>query len=285
MEEIEPGKRGIGHRNRLRQRFFEGGIDRFSDEEIVEFLLTLGTPRKDVRLQARQALKKFGGLSGALSAPISELVEIKGIGPKNALYLSLVHQIAGRFLKDKAKKNIFFNSSKAVFDFLFHSMRDLKREVFKVLLLSRKNELIKDQDVFLGSLTGSAIYPREIITLALEHKAASMVFVHNHPSGDPSPSNEDRDLTRSLVWCSKLMTIQVLDHIIIGNNSYYSFADEGLINLFVKEYEQRLLSSTAPFPFMIPEKLPERLFPLWTFQSASWRKRPCGGQSQSWSRR
>jgi len=246
MEDNEVAKRGLGHRNRLREKFIEGGIDRFSDEEIIEFLLTLGTPRKDVKLQARQAIKKFGSLSGTLSAPISELTEIKGIGTKNALYLSLVHQVAGRYLRDKAKGNIFLNSSKAVFDFLFHSMRDLKREVFKVLLLNRKNELLMDQDVFLGSLTGSAVYPREIMTLALEQKAASLVFVHNHPSGDPSPSPEDRDLTKSLVWCSKLLMIQVLDHIIIGNNAYYSFADEGIINLFTKEYEQRLLSSIKP---------------------------------------
>lgn len=236
-------KRGVGHRGRLREKFIEGGIERFSDEEVVEFLLTLGTPRKDVKLQARQAMKKFGTLSGILSAPISELTEIKGIGQKNALYLSLVHQVAGRYLRDKIKGGVFFNSSKAVFDFLFHSMRDLKREIFKVLLLNRKNELIMDQDVFLGSLTGSAVYPREVMTIALEHKAASIVFVHNHPSGDPDPSPEDRDLTRRLVWCSKLLMIQVLDHIIIGNNSYYSFADKGLINLFTKEYDQRLLSS------------------------------------------
>jgi len=246
MEDDELKKRGIGHRNRLREKFLEGGIDRFSDEEVVEFLLTLGTPRKDVKIQARQAMKKFGTLSGTLSAPISELIKINGMGPKNALYLRLIHQVAGRYLRDRIKGNEFFSSSKAVFDFLFHSMRDLKREVFKVLLLSRKNELIMDKDVFLGSLTGSAVYPREIMALALEHKAASLVFVHNHPSGDPSPSPEDRDLTRSLVWSARLLMIQVLDHIIIGNNSYYSFADEGLINLFIKEYEQRLLSSIKP---------------------------------------
>lgn len=246
MEKNGQIKRGEGHRNRLRQRFLEGGIDRFSDEEIVEFLLTLGTPRKDVKLQARAAIKKFGSLSNTLSAPLSDLMKIKGLGPKNALYLSLVHQVAGRYLRDKIRGSIFLNSSKAVYDFLFHSMRDLKREIFKVILLNRKNELILDQDVFLGSLTGSAVYPREVMTLALEYKAASLVFVHNHPSGDPSPSPEDRDLTRSLVWCSKLLMIQVLDHIIIGNNTYYSFADEGLINHFIMEYDQKVVLSIRP---------------------------------------
>ena len=233
-------ERGKGHRERLRKRFLEGGLERFSDEEVVEFLLTLGTPRGDQKLPAREALKQFGSLSGVLSAPMEKLTGIKGIGPKNALYLKLVHQVAGRYLKDRAEGNPFFGSSQAVFDHLFHSMRDLKREIFKVLFLNRKNELILDQDVFFGTLAGSAVYPREIMTLALEHKAAGLVFVHNHPSGDPSPSPEDKRLTRDLVWAAKLLMVQVLDHIIIGNNTYYSFADDGLIKRFTNEYEERL---------------------------------------------
>lgn len=235
MEKDELLQKGKGHRMRLRQKFVEGGIDRFSDEEVIEFLLTLGTPRCDVKPPAREALKRFGTLSGVLSAPIEKLTEIHGIGPKNALYLQLVHQVAGRYLRDKAVGGSFFGSSRAVFDYLFHSMRELKREVFKVLFLNRKNELIRDQDVFLGSLTGSAVYPREILTLALENKSAALVFVHNHPSGDPSPSAEDLSLTRELVWACQLLSVQVLDHVIIGRNTYYSFADEGVIARFVKE--------------------------------------------------
>jgi len=233
-------ERGKGHRERLRKRFLDGGLERFSDEEVVEFLLTLGTPRGDQKLPAREALKQFGSLSGVLSAPMERLTKIKGIGPKNALYLKLVHQVAGRYLKDRTGGKAFFGSSQAVFDYLFHSMRDLKREIFKVLFLNRKNELILDQDVFFGTLAGSAVYPREIMTLALEHKAAGLVFVHNHPSGDPSPSPEDKRLTRDLVWAAKLLMVQVLDHIIIGNNTYYSFADDSLIKRFTNEYEERL---------------------------------------------
>lgn len=240
MDKKDRQKMGEGHRHRLREKFIEGGLERFSDEEVVEFLLTLGTPRKDVKLQAREALKRFDNLSGVLSAPINKLTAIKGIGTKNALYLNLVHQVAGRYLKDRVRGKTFFGSSKAVFDYLFHSMRDLKREVFKVLFLNRKNELILDQDVFLGSLTGSAVYPREIMSLALEYKAAAMVFVHNHPSGDPAPSAEDRRLTRDLVWASRLLMIQILDHVIIGNNTYYSFADEGFIKGYLREFEKKL---------------------------------------------
>jgi DNA repair protein RadC len=242
MEKQDWQGRGKGHRERLRQKFLKGGLERFSDEEVVEFLLTLGTPRGDLKLPAREAVKQFGSLSKVLSAPLEKLTEINGIGPKNALYLRLVHQAARRYLRDRANTKTFFSSSQSVFDYLFHSMRDLKREVFKVLFLNRKNELIFDQDVFLGSLTGSAVYPREVMALALERQAAGLVFVHNHPSGDPTPSAEDQRLTRDLIWAARLLTIQVLDHIIIGHNTYYSFADEGQIKRFHKEYEQRFNS-------------------------------------------
>ncbi|MFC1884071.1 DNA repair protein RadC [Thermodesulfobacteriota bacterium] len=237
---IKSQERGKGHRERLRRKFYEGGLDRFSDEEIIEFLLTLGTPRADVKVQAREAIKIFGSLSGVLTAPDEKLIQIKGIGQKNVLYLKFVHQVAGRFLRDRAGKKCFFSSSGAVFDYLFHTMRDLNREVFRVLFLNRKNELILDKDVFKGSLSGSAVYPREIMAMALEYKAASLVFVHNHPSGDPSPSKEDRKITRDLVWAAKLLSLQVLDHIIIGRNTYFSFADEGIIRHFTAEYEQKL---------------------------------------------
>jgi DNA repair protein RadC len=235
-------KRGKGHRERLREKFIEGGLERFSDEEVVEFLLTLGTPRGDLKIPAREAMEKFDSLSGVLSASIDKLTKIKGIGPKNALYLKLVHQVARRYLRDRADRKTFFGSSRAVFDYLFHSMRDLNREVFKTLFLNRKNELVFDEDMFMGTLTGSAVYPREIMALALEKKAAALVFVHNHPSGDPTPSAEDRRLTRDLVWSAKLLMIQVLDHVVIGQGSYYSFADEGLIKQFGNEYDQKFFS-------------------------------------------
>ncbi|MBW1929698.1 MAG: DNA repair protein RadC [Deltaproteobacteria bacterium] len=230
-------QRGKGHRQRLREKFLQGGLERFSDEEVIEFLLTLGTPRGDLKPQAREALKRFGSLSAVLSAPAKKLQEIKGIGPKNALYLNLVHQVARRYLKDKASKAPFFHNSRDVFDYLFHAMRDLKREVFKVIFLNRKNELIDDRDMFSGTLAASAVYPREIMSTALELKAAALVFVHNHPSGDPSPSSEDHRITRELVWAAKLLQINVLDHIVIGNGRYFSYADQGLLRRFDAEYD------------------------------------------------
>ncbi len=234
-----------GHRERLRQKFLEGGIERFSDEEVIEFLLTLGTPRKDTKQQARAALKRFGSLSAVLSAPMDKLTQIEGIGPKNALYLGLVHQVARRYLRDRVSQAPFFHNSREVFDYLFHAMKDLKREVFKVLFLSRKNELIEERDLFQGTLAGAAVYPREILSAALELKAASLVLVHNHPSGDPAPSQDDHRITREIVWASRLLQVQILDHIIIGNGKYYSYADEGLLRRFDAEY-QRLKKGLLP---------------------------------------
>ena len=230
--------RGSGHRNRLRNRFLSAGLEQFSDEEVVEFLLSLGTPRKDVKLPAREALACFKNISGVLSASIKELTGIKGIGTRNALYLKFIHDVAGRYLRDRAIGKPFFGSSKDIFDYLFHSMRDLTREVFRVLFLNRKNELIEDADLFAGTLTGSAVYPREIMTQALQRNAAALACVHNHPSGDPAPSPEDRRLTRDLVWTGRLLGVQVLDHIIIGHNTYFSFADDGLVRRFSTEYNQ-----------------------------------------------
>jgi len=230
--------KGKGHRQRLRDKFLEGGLNRFTDEEVVEFLLTLGTPRGDLKPQAREAIKRFGSLSGVLSAPIEKLTQVKGIGPKNALYLSLVHQVARRYLKDRASQAPFFHNSQEVFDYLFHSMRDLDREVFKVLFLTRKNELIEERDMFQGTLASAAVYPREILSTALEIKAAALVFVHNHPSGDPLPSADDNRITKELVWAAKLLEVQVLDHIIIGKGQYYSYADQGVLSRFETEYKR-----------------------------------------------
>jgi len=126
----------------------------------------------------------------------------------------------------------YCRSSKEVFDYLYHTLRDLKREKFKVLFLDSKNQILEEKTLFEGTVDSSAVYPREIMKDALRYNASSLIFVHNHPSGDPEPSACDRDLTRELVFAANLMQLRVLDHIIIGNNRYFSFADKGLIEDF-----------------------------------------------------
>ena len=200
------------------------------DYEVVELLLTLGTPRTDCRRQAREALKKFKALRGVLEASEEELQEIHGIGPHNVFGIKLVQEVSRRFLKEKMMSKPACNSSKEVFDYLFHTLRDSKKEKFKTLFLDAKNQIIEERTFFEGTVDSSAVYPREIMKVALRHDASSLIFVHNHPSGDPEPSESDKEITKELVFAASVMQVKVLDHLIIGNNRYFSFADRGLLD-------------------------------------------------------
>ncbi len=230
--------KGEGHRKRLREKLIKSGITGFHDYEIVELLLTLGTPRKDCKQQAKAAIKKFKTLRGVLEAPLEELQEIKGIGPHNVFGIKLVQEVAREFLKEKILEKSICKSSKEVFDYLYHSMRDLNKEIFKVLFLDGKNHIIDIEDLFEGTLNFSSVYPREIIKSAIKHNATALIFAHNHPSGSPEPSPSDKEITKDLIEASNTMQIKVLDHIIIGDNRYFSFADKELI----EEYNMNLLS-------------------------------------------
>ena len=227
-----------GHRKRLRERFNQSGLAAFLDYEIVELLLTLGTPRKDCKPQAKEAIKKFGTLRGVLEAPPEELRKIKGITAYNIFVIKFMQEIARVFLKEQVLDKPYCRSSREVFDYLYHSMRDLKKEVFKVMFLDSQNHVVDIEDLFEGTLNASAVYPREIIQGAVKHHAAALIFVHNHPAGNPQPSDNDKQITQDLVFAGSIMQIKVLDHIIIGDNRYFSFADAGLM----EEYHSDFLS-------------------------------------------
>ena len=236
MEKGDWQKRVAGHRERLRQKFLNHGLEKLTDEETIELLLTLGTPRRDCKQIAREALRRFQSFAGVLEAPEGQLRQVPGIGPKNALGLKLVHEVARKFLRERLTGRELVSSSKEVYEYLSHSLRDLKKEIFKVIFLNGRNEVIQVETLFEGSLTSSAVYPREVIKSALEHHAAALVFAHNHPSGDPTPSRQDFTITRDLFLAGKIMSIQVLDHLIIGRNRYYSFADQGHIRKWETEF-------------------------------------------------
>jgi len=227
-----------GHRKRLRERFVKSGLKGFHDYEIIELLLTLGSPRKDCKQQAKETIKKFKTLRGVLQAPLEELQQIDGIGPHNAFGIKLVQEAAREFLKEKIIDKPIYKSAQEIFDYLYYSMRDLKKEVFKVIYLNSQNQIIETADLFEGTINSSSISPRQVIESAIKYNAASLIFVHNHPSGNPEPSKSDKELTRDLVYAGRIMQIKVLDHIIIGNNRYFSFAGEGLI----EEYELDFLN-------------------------------------------
>jgi DNA repair protein RadC len=225
-----------GHRKRLRERFLKSGLAGFHDYEIIELLLTLGSPRKDCKQQAKEVIKRFKTLRGALSASLEELQQIDGIGAHSAFGIKLVSEVAEEFLKQRIVDKPVYKSAKEIFDYLYHSMRDLKKEVFKVIYLNSQSQIIDIADLFEGTINASSIYPREIMRAAIKHDAVSLIFVHNHPSGDPEPSRYDNEVTRDLVFAGNIMQIKVLDHIIIGENKYYSFAGEGLIEKYGEDF-------------------------------------------------
>jgi DNA repair protein RadC len=226
----------LGHRKRLRERFNKSGLKGFHDYEIVELLLTLGSPRKDCKLQAKEAINRFKTLRGVMEAPAGELQKIDGIGPHSVFGIKLVQEVAREFLKEKIMDKPIYKSSREIFDYLYHSMRDLKKEVFKIIYLNSQNQIIEIVDLFEGTVNSSVISPREVMEGAIKYNATSAIFVHNHPSGDPEPSQNDKDVTRDLVYAGAIMRVRVLDHIIIGNNTYFSFAGEGLIEQYELDF-------------------------------------------------
>jgi len=219
-----------GHRGRLREKFLKSGLTGFLDYEVIELLLAVGTPRRDCKAAAREALKTFKTLRGVLEAPAKDLQRVRGIGPRNLFGLKLIQEVSRRYLKDRMMGRPICQSSREVFDYLYHALRDLRREKFKVIFLDPKNQVIEEKTLFEGTVDSSAVYPRDVIKDALHYEASALIFAHNHPSGDPEPSLCDREITRDLVFAARVIQIKVLDHIIIGNNRYFSFADQGLID-------------------------------------------------------
>lgn len=218
-----------GHRQRMRDRFFQNGIESFHDYEVVELLLTLSTPRKDMKPQAKELIRRFGSLAGVLEAPISALMDVQGLGPGNVFALKLPHAVARRFLFEQARGKDYLSSSSTVKDFLTHNLRERNREVFMVIFLNGQNQIIKMEELFEGSLTTSAVYPREVVQKVLENDAAYVILVHNHPSGNLAPSNSDRSVTKKLKTALQAIDVEILDHLIVGGNEFFSFADHRLL--------------------------------------------------------
>ena len=230
--------KGAGHRQRLRERFLAGGLDGFHDYEVIELLLTLAMPRKDCKGAAKAAMKRFKTLQGVIEASPRELCGIDGIGSKNLFGIKLIKAVSDRYLEKKLLRKDAINDSKALFDYLYHSIGDKNREYFKVIFLDSKNQVISANTISEGTLTASSVYPREVIQASLSYNAAALIFAHNHPSGDPEPSSEDVAITRQLVFAGRVMGMVIHEHIIIGDNRYFSFADQGYIERMNREFDK-----------------------------------------------
>ncbi|MDP6570123.1 MAG: DNA repair protein RadC [Candidatus Marinimicrobia bacterium] len=218
-----------GHYARLRQRFLTAGLDGFLNYEVIELLLKLADNRRDQKIKAKELLHQFKSLRGVLEASPAQLKKVKGVGDANIFGLKLVQEVARRYLKDQVIGEEVIQSSEAVIDYLKHNLRDRNREVFMVILLNGKNRIIDLVELFEGTLTTSAVYPREVIKLVLERDAAAVIFVHNHPSGNPNPSHDDHTITKKLKAACATIDVQVHDHIIIADNKTTSFADKGMV--------------------------------------------------------
>ena len=226
-----------GHRRRLRERFLAGGLAGFHDYEVVELLLTLATPQRDCKGPAKAALERFGSLQAVFEAEDRELMEISGIGSTNLFGLRLIKEVAGRYLEERMVSQPRILNSRELMDFLTVKIGHRRRECFFAVYLNAKNRVVASEVLFEGSLTSSAVYPREVVSAALAHKAAAVIFAHNHPSGESDPSGEDIRVTKKLVSALRVMGITVHEHLVIGAAGHYSFAEHGYIDRFVREAE------------------------------------------------
>ena len=221
----------------LQKEFLKSGFEGFSDRKMIELLLSQSLPYKDCRKLAKECIELFTNLRGLLAASAQELERV-GLTSSCMFCIKLLHELPSEVLKESIIEQSVYESSKEVFDYLSYSMRDLKKEVFKVIYLNNRNQIIEVEDLFEGTLESIPIRPREIVESVIEYKAATLIFAHNHPTGDPTPSRSDKQLTRDLVFIGNILQIKVLDHVIIGENTYFSFADDGLI----QKYEDNFLN-------------------------------------------
>ncbi len=218
-----------GHYARLRRKFLEGGLDGFLDYEVVELLLKLADSRRDQKPVAKELVRRFKSLKGVLEAHPDELRQVKGVGPANIFGIKLIQAVSRRYLKAQVVDAHYIRSSADVTDYLRHRLRDKNRECFLIILLNGQNRIIDVDQLFEGSITASVVYPREVIKLILRKDAASVIFVHNHPSGNTKPSKDDLLITRKLVSACSTIDVTVHDHLIVAGNQVVSFADKGLM--------------------------------------------------------
>jgi DNA repair protein RadC len=218
-----------GHRERLRERMRSSGASSLKDYELLELLLFRFVPRADTKPRAKALLDRFGTLAEVLGAPTHLLAEVKGIGPAVAFDLKLVAAAAERMLQTELKGRQVLASWSQVIDYCRTAMAFEPREQFRILFLDKKNALIADEVQQTGTVDHTPVYPREVVRRALELSATAVILVHNHPSGDPTPSRADIDMTRTIVETAKPLGISVHDHIIVGKSGHVSMKGLRLI--------------------------------------------------------
>ena len=217
------------HRKRLRDRFLEGGPEALPDYELLELVLFRAIPRQDVKPLARHLLETFGDFNGVVAAPLDRLRVVDGVGDAVCLELKIVEAAAHRLARSRIMKRHAIDSWNALLDYCRTVMAHRETEHFRVLYLDTRNTLIADEAQSKGTVDHVPVYPREVCKRALELNAAALILVHNHPSGDPTPSRSDIDMTAKIVQAAGALSITVHDHLIIGKSRELSFRAEGLL--------------------------------------------------------
>jgi DNA repair protein RadC len=228
-EDKQEGDHASGHRQRLKDRFMRAGREALQDYELLELILFRSIPRRDVKPLAKKLIAEFGSVAEVLGAPLSRLRITDGIGEATAIDMKLVEAAGRELAKGAVNKRTVLGSWTAVIDYCRASMAFETREVFRILFLDKRNALIADEIQQTGTVDHTPVYPREVVKRALEVSATAVILVHNHPSGDPTPSQADIAMTRQIVEAGKPLGILVHDHIIIGKNGHTSMKGQALI--------------------------------------------------------
>jgi len=218
-----------GHRQRLRERFMNGGGDALPDYELLELVIAQAIPRGDVKPLAKALIDRFGGFSEVIAAEPERLAEVTGVGPVLISQFKIVQEAAKRLARGRVLKRPVIGSWDALIDYCSIAMSHNPVEQVRVLYLDKKNVLIADEMQQKGTVDHTPIYPREVVKRALDLGATAMILVHNHPSGNPQPSKADIDMTRQIVTAARSLNIAIHDHVVIGKGQYASFKSLGLL--------------------------------------------------------
>lgn len=219
----------LGHRQRLRERFLKAGPEDFPDYELLELLLFLGQTRGDMKPLAKRLILRFGGFAEVISATPEELQQVKGMGEATVAALKTAQAAALRLMRAQVVNRPAVSSWQALLDYCRSSMAFGKTEQFRILFLDRKNVIIADEVQQTGTVDHTPLYPREVVKRALELGASALILVHNHPSGDTTPSRADIDMTREVVRAASALGLAVHDHVIVGRSGHTSMKAKGLI--------------------------------------------------------
>jgi DNA repair protein RadC len=212
-----------GHRERLRGRFREAGAEAVSEYELLELVLFRAIPQRDVKPLAKELIAKFGSFAEVVAAPPTRLAEIKGMGEAAITELKIVHAAANRLVRGQLQKKPVLSSWSNVIDYCRSAMAYADKEQFRLLFLDKRNQLIADEVQQVGTVDHTPVYPREVVKRALKLSATALILVHNHPSGDPTPSRADIQMTQAIIDVAKPLGISVHDHIIVGKEGHASF--------------------------------------------------------------